>query len=456
VLRLTLVLALASVAAVARAEVRPRPHVVRVEHRAADQNPSLGPADALVTAELFLVPGQRDSNFAYRKLVELQERHPRRLRVVFRVVLRAGQTYGPIAALEAYAQGRFEPFMAAVLASRTGTVKREHLPTLAEAAGLDRVRLDRAIDRHQAGAGVTAILEANDRRRLRRTGTGGNVPELLLNGLPIGQTVTSVDVDGLEVHYQEAYRLALELLDEGVPRAHLVEAAERRAAPRHAIVAYAAGPLDDAEPTADLVDAPPPLLGRRLDLAGLPGDGPADAPVEMIVVCDLRERSCHKQVAVIGRRLRELYADELRLRWHPWYDVRADGNEDAPRLHAAALCAEETGAGWLWLGEALQLVNRKRIDGSAEEVIERIAEAADVERGALEACLARGSAAVHARVQAAIAAGIRQAPAVVIGGRLYLGGFTDAQGAAPVLDAELAPGLLEQLVPAWGSTPRVR
>ena len=53
------------------------------------------------------------------------------------------------------------------------------------------------------------------------------------------------------------------------------------------------------------------------------------------------------------------------------------------------------------------------------------------------------------RVAAAIAAGVSHGPAIVIGGRIYLGGFTDSRAATPLVDAELAPGLLERMVPAW-------
>src|SRR5436190_15801379 len=110
VLRRLLVLAIVT-SATARADtLHPRPNVMRVEHRPADRNPTLGPADAPVTAELFFTPGQIDSNRAYRHLVDLQQRHPRRLRVIFRIVERTAQVVVPIAALEAYAQGKFAAF----------------------------------------------------------------------------------------------------------------------------------------------------------------------------------------------------------------------------------------------------------------------------------------------------------------------------------------------------------
>jgi hypothetical protein len=38
---------------------------------------------------------------------------------------------------------------------------------------------------------------------------------------------------------------------------------------------------------------------------------------------------------------------------------------------------------------------------------------------------------------------------VVIGGRAYLGGFGDDRPEAAVIEAELAPGLLEDLVPSY-------
>lgn len=444
--RILVALVTLGVAASALADApRPRPHVVRVEHRAAEDNPSLGPAGAPVTAELFLVPGQNESNRAYRRVVELQARHPQRLRVVFRVITRSAQQVVPLAALEAHAQGRFHEFMAELLTSRTGTIKKDDLPAYASRAGVDPIRLARALDRAEDPDLVPVVLRANERRWWRR---GANVPELLFNGARVGAPLQSLDVDELEPYYVAAYEQAQQLLADGVPPERLVEAAERAAAPRWAITEWEAGPIDDAELGWEPPPGPPPLLARPLDTAGLPAVGGVDAPVQIVVACNLLYPSCRTQLAM-ARRLHELYPDEVRLVWHPWFDQDVEGSEDAPALHTAALCAEEQEVGWRWVEETGHQMMRTR-DPELEEVIAKVTDLVEVDRAALTRCRARREAdAVARQVAAAVAAGVDRAPAWVINGRVFLGGFTDVRGAAPVVDAELAPGLLERLVPSW-------
>jgi predicted DsbA family dithiol-disulfide isomerase len=442
---LLLVAALATTASAD--ELAPRPNVVRVEHRPADQNPSLGPQDAPVTAELFFVPGQVESNRAYRRMLELQARHPRRLRVIFRVITRQAQVVVPIAALEAFAQGKFDEFMDAVLAARNGTVRRDNLPAIAEQAGMDAVRLEQALQRALDPETQPEPLKDNERRRLRQH--GANVPELLFNGVPVGQTLSALDVDDLDVTYQASYEQAAILLADGVSPRHLLEAIARDTEPETAVTSYPAGPIDDPAPDVELSDDPPPLLGHALDLDGLPADGDADAPVEIVVLCNLRYDSCRQQVE-IGRRVLDLYPHEVRLYWYPWYDVTVEGNEEAAHLHAAALCAEEQGAGWKWIDETLRQVRGGAAEHEASRMIDAVTALAGVDDKVLAACLDdTDDATLDRRVHAAVAAGVEHGPALVIGGRIYAGGFTDWRAATPLVDAELSPGLLERMVPSW-------
>lgn len=436
------------VAATARADdLAPRANVVRVEHRPAADNPGLGPSSAPVVAELFLVPGQIESNRAYKRLVELQSRHPRRLRVVFRVITRQAQVVIPIAALEAYAQGKFDEFMDAIVAARSGAVRREQLPAIAEAAGMDAVRLDQALERALDLDQLPEPLRDNDRRRLRQR--GANVPELLFNGAPVGQTLSALDVEELERYYDDAYAAAQALIADGVPAEQILEASERALAPTWAVTFESAAPIDDPEPGWEQPEGPPPLLDKTLGLDGLPSEGGDAATVEMIVLCNLRYVSCRQQLDAVGRRLHDLYPDEIRLVWHPWYDVAVEGNQDAPRLHAAALCAEAQGAGWKWIDETMRQVMRGAAEGDVETMIDAVAELAEVDRVELDRCIARLGDEVDRKVADAIAAGVTHGPAIVIGGRIYEGGFTDWRAAAPLVDAELGPGLLERMVPDW-------
>jgi predicted DsbA family dithiol-disulfide isomerase len=434
--------------ATASAEPAPRNNVVRVEHRPADHNPGLGPTTAPVTAELFFVPGQVESNRAYRRLVELQSRHPRRLRVVFRVITRQAQVVVPIAALEAYAQGRFDEFMDAILAARSGTVRREHLAEVAEAAGMEPARLEQAIDRAHDRDQLPDPLRANERRRLRRG--ANNVPDLLLNGIPVGQPMPGLDVDELEQYYDAAYDAALELLGDGVPEDRIVEQTVLASLPTAGVTEYPAGPVDDLARGEVGPADPPALLASPLELSGLPADGPVDAPVEVVLLCNLKYDTCNKQLDDITHRLRELFPDEVRVVFHPWFDPQVDGNHDAAVLHRAAMCAEQQGAGWTWVEEAVRQVRRQPGDGSMDAIIGKLAELTAVDPDRLDRCLAAGKDAdVIARVGGAIASGVTHAPAVVVGGRVFLGGFTDWRAVAPLVEVELAPGLLGRAVPDW-------
>jgi len=360
----------------------------------------------------------------------------------------------PIAAVEAYAQGKFEAFMDAILARREGTVRREHLPAVAKAAGLDPVRLERALERATDPQQPPEPLESNERRWKRRAGTNRPVPELLFNGLPISEQFTSLDVDDLERHYARAWSDAQELLADGVPRRRLVEANERRHLATDTLGTYTPGSIDDPEPGWQPPEGPPPLLARVLDLDGLPSSGPLDAPVELVIACNLRYSSCSQQRAMVDQ-VQKLYPTEVRAIWYPWYDTSVEGNEDAPRLHAAALCAEQQGEGWRWIEETMRQTTRGRAEADLPRLIEAVAGITGVDRAALDACLEGGSggvdgAAVDARVRAAVGAGIDHSPALVVGGRVYIGSIHgDWHGLAGLIDAELAPGLLERMVPSW-------
>src|SRR4051812_12298629 len=95
------------VTAVAGAAPSRRGSIVRVEHRDPLALPSRGPANALVTIELFVTPGQSSRHPVYRALERLQAEHPMRIRLVYRIVDSGGQKRLPRAALYAYSEGKF-------------------------------------------------------------------------------------------------------------------------------------------------------------------------------------------------------------------------------------------------------------------------------------------------------------------------------------------------------------
>src|SRR5262249_4888091 len=79
----------------------PAGHIERVEHLDPESAPSRGPAHALVTIELFFVPGSNMPVSALRLLEQLQDHHPARIRLIYRILKSGSALLVPSAALEA-------------------------------------------------------------------------------------------------------------------------------------------------------------------------------------------------------------------------------------------------------------------------------------------------------------------------------------------------------------------
>jgi len=150
--------------------------------------------------------------------------------------------------------------------------------------------------------------------------------------------------------------------------------------------------------------------------------------------------------------------DEVRVVWHPLYAESAEEVASLDLLHRAALCAEGQGAGWRWVEQALVRTQRSHGRSSdPREEIDEIAGQAEVDRPKLDRCLATGdSLAARRRVRAAVAAGVNHAPAVVVGGRIYMGGLQEVRGLQMLIEDELRPGLLERAVPVPAPAERPR
>lgn len=470
----------------------PRPGAAeRVEHRAPDDAPTLGPRSAPVTFELFFTPGSPPAHEAYRTLVELQRRHPTRLRAVFRLLHRNQNT--PDIALAAHRRGRFFELMALLSAGGVAPSAAQAIE-LAVKVGVPRSAAERA---HLDDA-IRATLEEN-RHRISRLGSTQQNLELVVNGQPVsrrGMHAGSAAVVDLEREYLAAYEDARRAETQGMTPDALVrwssvreacgdgdeedeeeEEAEGEAAaaaeaagaadpaaapnpppppPRYAnrlgrllfrgtgcrVARHMPATLDDgigAAPDAD----PVPLLAAPIPTAGLPSFGPDDAPVPILVVCNLRGRFCLEQLDR-ARRVAEHHPGEVRVLWVPWVDTMVDGADRDLTLAQAALCAARDGDGWTFLTaiNAVGVPVRGRIDLAAISAYAGL----DVDR--VLTCAGGEPSDARAVVKAARDAGIGWGPTIVIGGRAYIGGFGDDRPASQRVAAELAPGLLEALVPS--------
>lgn len=425
-------------------------NVVRVEHRDPTTLPTLGPANAMVTVELFFVPGPGMYRWsAIPGLARLAARHPSRVRVVYRVLKRNTSQMLPIALLEAHAQGKFFELLDQLVADRTNIAPtRDKILERARALGIDPVRLSSAI----SDGRYADVFAENDRRfdRMR----GNNPPTLLFNGRLSRTSIGSMNDAHFEDEYRDAYERALELVDRGIaPRAFdkVFEEEVLRAA-RPFVVPP--GRVDDGDD--------PPLAGERLAspplaLAGLPSYGKpgTSAPVRVVVLCRPNDFGCGDTLNRL-RSLQQTFADDVHLVWAPWFDVARDDAADLALLGDAALCAERIGTssedfnaspGWSWIARLYATRNAGR-RASTEGLIDAVAKDLDLDGARLSACRARLANASLAWIAAARRSGVRRSPAVVIGGRIYEG-LADHHAIRQLVEAELAPGILGTAAPSW-------
>ena len=421
--------------------------VVRVEHYDPSTTPARGPANALVTVELFFAPSISGAVRlpAWRHLENLAAKHPTRVRVIYRIVRRGAQPPGPqlpTLALEAYAQGMFFEFMKELHGQRS-TMTRDQMLDLAKKVGLDTARADRAITDDRYGE----VLTENE-RRLERLG-GTTSPAMFFNGKPARSSLSSMSENDYELAYRDAYDRARDLIDRGLDRRDLMSA-------------FDAGTLDGTQPavvTTGQIDddslvetSEHPLADPPLPLAGLPtfGDPDAPAPVPVIVVCRPNDPTCNQLLRIV-RNVHNVYRGEIRLVWAPWFRVDRDDAAELTLLGDAALCAEQIGSnpddfdaspGWQWITESLtqlaRLHGRRMVP---DRLIDSVATKLHVDTKQLSACRARITNTTLDWIAAARRSGIVASPAIVIGGRIYHG-LNDQSVIQQLVEAELAPGVL--------------
>jgi 2-hydroxychromene-2-carboxylate isomerase len=442
-------LLLAALLLAAPATARPRGDVIRVDHYDPQSVPSKGPANAPVTVELFFAPSTTNSiQFpALRQLEALQRKHPTRIRLVYRIIQRSAQPPGPqlpTVALEAFAQGKFFEVLAAINAERMN-LTRDKLLELAANAGVDPARAERAIadDRYRD------VIEGNEQRieRLR----GMTAPIVFFNARPVRSSPRSTTNADYENAYQDAYDRARELLDRGIAAKDLMPAFEAQVRDTPAPTLIPIGGGDDdfvGDPTAH------PLMSPPLELGGLPTLGQPDAgsPLPVVLLCRPTDTSCAVTMRIL-RKTAAMFRGEVRLVWAPWFDVTRDDAAELTLLGDAALCAEQLGSnpedfdaspGWRWVSEIYSDVahqHGRRIPPDA--LIDDVARKLRIDPHELAACRARVAQTTLDWIAAARRSGVTGSPALVIGGRIYPG-LNDEATIRQLIDAELAPGVLER------------
>lgn len=430
--------------------------IVRVEHRDPFALPSRGPANALVTIELFVTPGQSSRQQIYKALERLQAAHPSRIRLVYRIVDSGGQKRLPRAALYAYSEGKFFDFMDAV---NVGAMNPDDkaLAAIAKKVGLDWDRMYNAITKPPAA--YERVLADNEVRRRQRFPTTPPSPNVLFNGKQTENHTSSLGATDLEREYQKAKEAAEELLDHGIARSELGAAFEQMPPPLDSDIAVQRAAideeLDDNAANDDAVLATPPL-----DLRDWPSYGPAKAETTIVVMCSPTSGNCRAPMGA-ARVTRDKYPSSIRVVWAPLFNVTGEEAADLSLLADAAACAEKVGTtvegrddsafddaaspGWRWVEAVLAEANSRRRELEPEKLIERVAAKLHVDRPAFATCRAQVAGTSVKWIEAARHAGARVTPNTAVGGRLY-GPVTDLSTLQSLVQAELAPGLL---APSW-------
>lgn len=440
--------------------LQPRPQNVVVTHRPASELPILGPRHAPVTVDFFMSLGNAQSQQLHVHLMELLQRHPRRMRVIYRLVTTERYRLLAEAAMEAQAQDRFAPFLAELVA----VPRPPHTaPEIAAACARAGVRFDR-VEAAWADGRHARALERNDIERQRRA---SHVPGLLLNGVDAGRP-SRLTLERLDALYREALVLARAQLARGVPMARVYQASLRAlalaTAPLRSDVGAVDGTLATGEPAADPATdaaadpaADPGQLTPLLDQGvAVPGhdSGPPGAPVVVRFYCNFLSPNCALLQRALAA-LRQEMPTQVRLIFHHMFP---SADADAlPRelliVHRASLCAAEQDAFWDFYEVMYRnfLSWRHRHQDPAEQV-RLLLTALGLDEERYQACMARagGDEAVLRRVRAAAAAGVVHTPTLVVGGRIYPG-VKSLPELRVLVEQQLLPGLLEQRSPTWNA-----
>jgi hypothetical protein len=453
---------LAALAILACATVSASPgKLVRVATPDLDAMPSRGPKQALVTIELFFRPHVDTRLPQFKAIEQLQANHPARVRILYRVLKASSSSRLHYATLEAYAEGRFDAFLAQLDTQTSPNLTDAQLLQVAAAAGMNNQQLAEVLA--SPPTEFDRVLDDNLRRRNQRF--RGNQPGVLVNG----QFVSSSDIlksGELDRVYEEQKEKALDLLDRGVELRDLADALETQAAPNPMLINVPSSSPDD---TIGAIPAQPVLATPALDFRGMPSFGPTGAWQTIAVLCIPSTTTNNCRAALRAARLaQDVYGDKVRVVWAPFFDISRKDAAELGMLADAALCAERVGAsvvdfgspsspGWDWLQGTMDEVSRFHRRVTADRVLSELATSLHVDEHAFAACRAHQAGAAIQWVEAATRAGVHASPSTVVGGRIYPS-ITDAGVLQQLVGAELEPSgdcdgclRLDTIVPAWRS-----
>jgi protein-disulfide isomerase len=274
----------------------------------ADQ-PSRGPADALVTIVEF---SDFECPFCSRvepTLTQIMNDYPGKVRIVWRnAPLPFHQSAKPaaMAAIEAFRQGGSAKFwrMHDLMYANQRALARTDLENYAQQAGLDMTKFRAALDGNLHQASIDADLALAG--QLGANGT----PNFFINGR---QLVGAQPVDAFKTVIDDEIRRAEALVQTGVPRNRVYAQLTRNGRTSPAPAPGAAPGAPPGAPPAPRA-APDPAAVYRVPVAASPVKGPADALVTVVIVSDFQCPFCSR-VEPTMTQLATDYGRDIRFVW---------------------------------------------------------------------------------------------------------------------------------------------
>ncbi|MFH0900240.1 MAG: thioredoxin domain-containing protein [Pseudomonadota bacterium] len=399
-----------------------------VEIAPQDDCPALGPRHALVTVEVFCTYYSRSCARAHSLTMEMLERHPGTLRILFRHLAQDNTDESLLAEMsrEAWKQGRFTEFQTALYENQQ--LLGRDTERLIRLAGLESMALKKAIEdgRHRASLDQDDLLAA--RRGIRRA------PTLMWNGAISNGLL---DINGFEEEFARAFRRARRHVARDTPFRHLYQTLVEEAIAESTRPTAAPQRRKAASSSQEGSHPGGGVLRVTVPVGDAPIRGDPGAPVTVVV---FSEYPCHA-CAILDKTLRRVhgaYAGRVRIAFrnnpsasHPNSKIAAE----------AAACAHRQGLFWPYhdrlFGTPGQLQRDKLVEHARAVGLEIDQFAADLDSG-------KCAAAVAADLEAGRAVLAGHVPAVFVNGR-RLGGVPSFVEMQAAIDDELEPGLLRTL-----------
>ncbi|MBK6808517.1 MAG: thioredoxin domain-containing protein [Sandaracinaceae bacterium] len=402
------------------------------------EQPSQGPADALVTMVVF---SDFQCPFCARlnpTVEQLMRAYPTQLRVVWRnlpLAFHPNAMPAAEAAMEAFAQGGDRAFwqMHDLLFEHQRDLTRETLDRLAAQVGLDTQRFQAAMDSHAHQDAIEA-----DMALAEQIGAQGT-PNSFLNGVQVtGAQPYESFVEVMDAELAHAQRL----VRAGTPQGEVYAAVTRDG------LTEVPPPPDAPEPEYPAPAQPDPAAVYRVPLDGrLPQRGPSNALVTVVVFSDFQCPFCSR-VEPTFTRLLDTYGRDLRVVW--MNNPLAFHQNALPAAIAAMEAFQQGGDEMFWALHGKLFENSNDL---TRETIERLAQEVGLDMGQLRAALDQREheQVILAQQALAVSLGAAGTPSSFINGR-NLRGAQPYEAFVVVVEEELAKA---RALVARG-TPRAR